>query len=550
MPQSKRIPGSRRRERGIAIMLTAVMLFVLVPVAGLALDAVLLYALKAKLSTAADAAAIAAARSLNVGMTLAEQENEARQRALDFFRANFPNNAYNTSNHSVNVTVAETAFRTRTVTVNAAINAPQYFMRWLGFSSTRINALGRASRRDVNLVMVLDRSGSMGNAATASSPCAVMKNAATTFTNMFAEGRDRLGFVAFGSGYHIGFSPSMNFKSGGSSSMPSRLGSMTCQGGTSTAMAAWKAYELLQAIDEPGALNLIVLFTDGWPNGITADLPYRRITDSRYGGGIRTDSTTTTTTRNINTRWQTGYPNYTTTYSMLPSPCRQGNTSSPPYHYYNMRCNNSSCSSYTSYSSPNWNPNFNPPSVRGVITQAAGDQDTLNTGATVGPIRPEDSSLTDAGTTLVSGLDDCTATTAVSNSWTGVRRDVAYLPDTDAYGNSTRGFMDFPGVMQFSSGPYVGKIRIDVPRSLTRGALNAADSAASRIRSDVSLNPVIYVIGLGDVNHEINRRMANDPTSPIFDDARPTGLYVYAPTPTELNYAFVRVASEILRLAQ
>ena len=111
MPQPKRIPGSRRRERGIAIMLTAVMLFVLVPVAGLALDAVLLYALKAKLSTAADAAAIAAARSLNVGMTLAEQEAEARQRALDFFRANFPNNAYNTSNHAVNVTVAETAFQ-------------------------------------------------------------------------------------------------------------------------------------------------------------------------------------------------------------------------------------------------------------------------------------------------------------------------------------------------------------------------------------------------------------------------------------------------------
>lgn len=547
MPQPKRIPGSRRRERGIAIMLTAVMLFVLVPVAGLALDAVLLYALKAKLSTAADAAAIAAARSLNVGMTLAEQEAEARQRALDFFRANFPNNAYNTSNHAVNVTVAETAFRTRTVTVNAAINAPQYFMRWLGFSSTRINALGRASRRDVNLIMVLDRSGSMGSAATATSPCAVMKNAATTFTNMFAEGRDRLGFVAFGSGYHIGFAPSMNFKSGGASSMPSRLGSMSCQGGTSTAMAAWKAYELLQAIDEPGALNLIVLFTDGWPNGITANLPYRRVTDSRYGGVRRA----TSTTRNINTRMDFSHTSTGTTYSMPPSPCRLGSTSSPPYHYYNMRCNNSSCSNYTSYSAPNWNPNFNPPTQLGVVTQAAGDQDTLNTGATVGPIRPEDSSLTDSGTTLLSGLDDCAASTAVSSSWTSVRRDVAFLPDTDAYGNATRGFMDFPGVMQFGSGhPHVGKIRVDVPRSLTRAALNAADSAASRIRSDTSLNPVMYVIGLGDVNHEINRRMANDPTSPIYDDTRPEGLYVYAPTPTELNYAFVRVASEILRLAQ
>jgi Mg-chelatase subunit ChlD len=546
MPQPKRIPGSRRRERGIAIMLTAVMLFVLVPVAGLALDAVLLYALKAKLSTAADAAAIAAARSLNIGMTLAEQEAEASQRAQDFFRANFPLNAYNTSNHAVTINVAETAFRTRTVTVSAAINAPQYFMRWLGFSSTRINALGRASRRDVNLIMVLDRSGSMGNAATATSPCAVMKNAATTFTNMFAEGRDRLGFIAFGSGYRVGFSPSMTFKSGGASSMPGILATMTCQGGTSTAMAVWKAYELLQAIDEPGALNLIVLFTDGWPNGVTANLPYRRVTDSRYGG-VRRD---TSTTRNINTRMDFSHSSTSTTYSMPPSPCRLGSTSSPPYHYYNMRCNNSSCSSYTSYSSPNWNPNFNPPDQLGVVTQAAGDQDTLNTGATVGPIRPEDASLTDAGSTLLSNLNDCAASTAVSNSWTSMRRDVAYLPDTDAYGNSTRGFMDFPGVMQFASGPYIGKIRVDVPRSLTRAALNAADSAADRIRNDITLSPIIYVIGLGSVNHELHRRMSNDPTSPIFDDTRPEGLYVYAATPTELNYAFVRVASEILRLAQ
>ena len=176
----------RPQQRGIAVMLTAVMLFVLIPVAGLALDAVLLYALKAKLSTAADAAAIAAARSLNVGMTLAEQEAAARARALDFFRANFPNNAWNTSNHSVNAVVAETAFRTRTVTVTAAIAAPQYFMRWLGFTSTRMNALGRASRRDVNLIMVLDRSGSMGNYTDPASPCAVMKSSATTFTNMFA----------------------------------------------------------------------------------------------------------------------------------------------------------------------------------------------------------------------------------------------------------------------------------------------------------------------------------------------------------------------------
>ncbi len=539
---SRRI--SSRRERGIAILMTAVMLFVLVPVAGLAIDAVVLYALKAKLATAADAASIAGARSLNVGLTLAEQEEGARLRAIDFFRANFPVNAWNTSNHTVNADVAETAFRTRTVTVTASVDAPQYFMRWLGFTSTRIVAMGRASRRDVNLIMVLDRSGSMGSAGTSTSPCAVMKQAAINFTNMFAEGRDRLAFIAYGSGTIVGFAPSMNFKSGGGSSMTSQLGALACAGGTSTPMALWEAYQLIQGIDEPGALNLIVHFTDGWPNGVAADLPYRTVTDSRYGG-VRRD---TSTTRRINTRMDFSHSSTSTTYSMPPSPCRVGSTSSPPYHYYNVRCNNGTCSSYTSYGSPGWNPNWDPGTRRGVVTQAAGDTDTLNTGATVGPIDMTYTSVSDTANRLIGGLDDCAANTV--GNWASMRRDVAYLPDQDIYGNSTRGYMNFTGVMQFGSGhPYVGRIRVDVPRSLTRAAMNATDNAAQRIRDDVTLSPVIYVIGLGDVNHEVNRRQSNDPTSPIYDSNRPTGLYVYAETTTQLNAAFVRVASEILRLA-
>jgi Mg-chelatase subunit ChlD len=527
MSHPHRLPRSRRRERGIAIMLTAVMLFVLVPVAGLALDAVLLYALKAKLSTAADAAAIAAARSLNVGMTLAEQEAEARQRALDFFRANLPNNAYNTSNHVVNVNVAETAFRTRTVTVNAAISAPQYFMRWLGFSSTRINALGRASRRDVNLILVLDRSYSMRDDVAAGNPCTTMRNASTTFVNMFAEGRDRLGLITYGSSTWS-YAPTMNFKSGGSSSMPSRIGQIACDGNTSTAMAASRAYEMLQAIDEPGALNLIVLFTDGWPNGVTADYSIRRINDNRYGGARRD----TSTTRQINTRMGTSQTNTGTTYNMEPSPCRLGSTSST-YHYYNMRCMNSSCSSRTDYSGPNWNPNFLPGTRRGVLSQWAGDLDSANTGQTAGLMVDTATSVTATSEPLISGMDDCAANS--TSNRTSIRRDIAFIPDSDVFGNSTRGYYGFPGNMLFGSGhPYEGSIRPEMPRVVTRASINATDNAAARIRNDTTLNPVFYVIGLGEVNHELNRRMTNDPTSPIHDrlpPRRPVRLRTHAHRP-------------------
>ena len=61
-----------------------------------------------------------------------------------------------------------------------------------------------------------------------------------------------------------------------------------------------------------------------------------------------------------------------------------------------------------------------------------------------------------------------------------------------------------------------------------------------------------FTIGLdgnGGIDEELLRRMANDPSSTNYDVTKPPGLYVYAPNSAALNSAFVRVASEALRLA-
>jgi Flp pilus assembly protein TadG len=517
------------KEKGFAIMVTAAMLVLLIPIVGLAIDATLLYALKAKLSTAADAAAIAAARSLNVGLTLDAQAAAAQQRALDFFHANFPPNAWTTTDQHVNVNVAESAYRTRTVTVSADITAPQFFMRWLGFNSTIIRSMGKASRRDVNLILALDRSGSMAN----SGSCTPMITAAQNFTRMFAEGRDRLGFIAFSTAYAVGFAPSMTFQTG-SPNMVTRLGSMDCSGGTSTAMALWQAYQQIVTINEPGTLNLIVLFTDGWPNAVTADYPVKQITDSRYGPVSSTQTSTSTLYSGV-----------------LPSTCRDASG--------DMYDRNSGAT-YAQYSAPNWNPNWQPGTFRGVLTQAANDHADVPTGATLGLLLYSTTSLTDSGTSMASGIEShCTMATSGTSYG---RRDIAYVPALDAYGNSTSGYMPTPSPsMRFPSTTtyYVSgrnfdernQIRPDVPMAVTSAGLNATDSAASRIRNDNNLNPVIYVIGLGsDVNTTANLRLSNDPASPIYDNTRPQGLYVFAPDATQLNSAFARVASEILRIAQ
>ena len=46
------------------------------------------------------------------------------------------------------------------------------------------------------------------------------------------------------------------------------------------------------------------------------------------------------------------------------------------------------------------------------------------------------------------------------------------------------------------------------------------------------------------------RRMSNDPTSPIYDNTKMDGLYVFAANSTQLSMAFYRIASEVLRIAR
>lgn len=503
------------QQRGVALLVFTLSLVLVIPTVGLAIDAGILYAIRAKLSAAADAAALAAGRSLSVGLTLAEQEASAVNRARAFFHANFPDGYLGSRNKRVSIQVAETAYRTRTVTVEAAVDAPSYFMRLLGFGMVTVRARGQASRRDVNVMLVLDRSGSMAN----SGACEPMKAAARQFVSQFANGRDRLGLITYGVTYLLAYPPQQNFKTS-SPSLEQVISQITCSGGTGMAQALWQAYQQLVAINEPGALNLIVLFTDGLPNGITASFPIKTKTDTRYGYGAD------------------GYTSTSTLYSMEPSPCLDADGDR-----YDRRPGQSS----STYGPPNWNPYWSPANKVGAI--AAVGNATASRGYTYGIFNTTAISINQPNETAIADHNGC----RFASSLGYVRRDIAYIPDYDLYGNPTRGYTP---VEVFPSGPYAGKIRPDTPSSVGKASRNAVDNAAQRIRDDDHINPIIYTIGLGDPtgadppDEVLMRRISNDPASPIYDPTEPPGLYVFAPDKTQLNLAFARVASEILRLAQ
>lgn len=253
-----------KRRKGVVLLMTSLMLlFIVIPIVGLAIDGGIMFTVKAKLQTATDGAALSAARSLSRGLSLAAQQESAHDTAVRYFHANVRPGWMGLSNPQIEVSFPPAPPKTTIVAVETSLETPTYFMRILGFHGFTIRASASANRRDVNIVLVLDRSGSLQQIGA----CGALREAAKSFVEAFVDGRDRLGLITYGTTYRSDFDPDFDFRSRpGSSDMVSMINNVICIGGTNSAAAYWLAYEKLLGINEPGTLNVIVFFTDGQPN--------------------------------------------------------------------------------------------------------------------------------------------------------------------------------------------------------------------------------------------------------------------------------------------
>ena len=130
-------------------------------------------------------------------------------------------------------------------------------------------------------MLVLDRSASMCAGGTqpctktqTTLPCADMINAAKVFTGQFQEGTDYIGLVSFSDNVMVQSAPVQNFQSvlGYSNASGSGIGaldSIGCYGGTATAEGMSLGYQLLHQTNLAGALNVLMVETDGLPNTLT-----------------------------------------------------------------------------------------------------------------------------------------------------------------------------------------------------------------------------------------------------------------------------------------
>lgn len=134
-------------QRGIAIITTAVSTLLLIPILGLAIDVAFLYGVRAKLSAAADASVLAAARS--------DDPQAARERAQAFFQANFPAGFLNTSDPRLDFEFGrQLGDGNRSITLTVAVDAPTFFFGALGIHETTLRAVARAEERSPSPVLI------------------------------------------------------------------------------------------------------------------------------------------------------------------------------------------------------------------------------------------------------------------------------------------------------------------------------------------------------------------------------------------------------------
>ena len=99
-----------------------------------------------------------------------------------------------------------------------------------------------------------------------------MKTAASNFVSQFASGRDNVGLVTFAFSSYVNFPLANDFQTA-NPNVPTLIGNIACSGSTSTAMGLWKGYQQLVALNQPNALNVILLFTDGQPTAVALNMP-------------------------------------------------------------------------------------------------------------------------------------------------------------------------------------------------------------------------------------------------------------------------------------
>ena len=481
--------NGRRGQALVFILLTATFSFLM---AGLAVDFLWAYVIKARLVLAVDASALAAVRALGRGDT-------AINRAVTLvFESNFPTNymlAKSVSFTPPNISSPSPGIRD--VFLSGEAIAPTFFMRILGFDSLRVSASATASRRDVNMMLVLDRSASLH--PDLANAWVDVQEGATFFVDQFDDSRDRLGLVTFGSGANVDAPLATNFKASVTNAINTQV--VARSAATNAPHGMWLGYAELLAAANPNPINAIVFFTDGHPSAYTASFAVR-------------------TTRNSSNN-SVPYCNTTPQTAVIGALQDPGSGS-----FYEIN-------GFWSPSAPG------PPVTLGYASGYSYDHFVVSgCNSPSGDFTPWASHAE-----WVLHPDVC-----LPSSWTATHGSLSRIFSITSGPFSVN---QCSSLLKSTSTTWSN--RLFRGTQIHNGSKNLMINIAEMARRDATLGKVrIYSIGLGGYGYpadaDLLRRLANDPLSPAYSPDEPQGIYVYSPTRLQLRAAFNTVASEIFRL--
>jgi hypothetical protein len=488
-------------------------LLMLIPIVGLAIDFSVLYNVKARVQQACDAGAIGAGSMVqrSTDVTNPAQNLLLQDAVTRFFNANMTPVPWSAVQTAYDRTITQdTTTKVRTIYVTATYKVPMLFMRVVGISTSTVAAQAYAKIRFVNMMIVVDRSGSVQRTGGAKPNQQIIKEQLTQFvatpgSSIFVDGRDVVGLLSFGGNYKLDFSPGSDFQTR-SPNIGAAIGTYSPSTGlyfdsansTNTGEGLYQAWYQLAQLNQTGSLNVILLITDGRPSAFTA--------------------------------------------SFIPS---SGSS-----------CTNKAGPISGFVTSPVGLP-FPPPTNRGTSGVL-----NVNTPCTGAACEPDQRVTTNAaGCQFLVKLDDSKFSTDISVIPTNIG------PVDHITGPNLPFIRTFPSTTGYPHPPSTGGgTATNDPQDLRYTAINYADNVATAIRTDATYKPVIYAIGLDfdtaawpseePLDADWLARVANDQN--YKSAAKPAGVFqvnqtagkFYLVTYLGLGAALRDITSQILRLSQ
>ena len=453
-----------KHSEGQILIMTALTLVVLVGLSALTIDLGMAYTVKAKLNSAVDAASLAAGKAVKIGADDATRRLNATNAANRFFAANFPTGIRSTTgtSHSVSLQANTPTEGTWTITVSASTTAPTYFSSIFDLP-IRVGASAEATVKTLDMVLVLDCSGSLG------SDFAALRTAAINFINGFQEGAggDRIGLVTFASGAVLSEAINKDANRGFTkASLIADLNATTMGGATNAEEAMRIAKAELDAIPTAlrSTLRAIVFFSDGAPNVVSGKFKLKN------PAGV---------TANAVGLYSVETGGYNAPYWWFTINQRDGTNGNLVYNG-TSRVTHLPVTDYTS-----------------TVTLA---------------------SFNNARTLSASGSDPVYRWT---NTWCNLNKAARNMVENIA--NAARGASGNAAVTVYTIG------------------------LGARLRSNEVAG---CAYGQSEYGENILKRLANTTDSDRYQAAQPTGIYVWAADASQLNSAFQRVRSAVLRLSR